>query len=246
MPCNSGVSLIPVIDGQYTEFAARGLYNGLALLGDKPTNSYWDHITGECVLGHHKGKNLEYSDHDLLYTTVEAALKMYPDAQLAQSSKLDLRGKFLNFVTPFMHRFMGNNLPPHFVKTVGEADTRRETMDLGLGVWTTAVRRYYPMDAIKAHPKGIFDRIEDETLFIYYDDIAKAPDAFFIEAQSVELQVDNSYRFDTGVTLVNGFLYDGNGEKLAVKRPQQMFTRWYGFSYTFPNCDIYDGQLIPS
>ena len=58
MPCNSGVSLVPLVDGKRERFAVRGLYNGLALLADATTNSYWDHITGACVHGPRQGAQL--------------------------------------------------------------------------------------------------------------------------------------------------------------------------------------------
>ena len=77
MPCNSGVSLIPTVNGKTELFAATGLYNGLALLGDATTHSYWDHITGECVHGEHLGKQLDFTEFDLLYTTVEGQFNRY-------------------------------------------------------------------------------------------------------------------------------------------------------------------------
>jgi hypothetical protein len=76
MPCNSGVSLTPIVDGKPERFAARGLYNGLALLGDYATNSYWDHITGACVHGPLQGAQLPFSPFSLRYVNVNGALQM--------------------------------------------------------------------------------------------------------------------------------------------------------------------------
>lgn len=233
--------MIPIVDGKHESFAAGGLYNGLVLLRDKTTQSYWDHITGECVYGEREGEQLEFTDFDLIYTTVEAALRMYPQSQLATSNHLNILGRFMQFMTPFMHRVLGNNLPPHFVKTVGEADTRRERMDLGLGVWSDRTRRYYPMEVIQASESGILDHIDGETIFVYYNQIAKAPDAVYVQAMTVDKQGDD-YVFDGERVLQDGILYDANGHKLETRRSQQMFTRWYGFSYTFPNCEIYEGE----
>jgi hypothetical protein len=36
--------MVPIIDGKLYHFGPRGLYNGLILLGDDETRSYWDHI----------------------------------------------------------------------------------------------------------------------------------------------------------------------------------------------------------
>jgi hypothetical protein len=36
-----------------------------------------------------------------------------------------------------------------------------------------------------------------------------------------------------------GVLRTADGEKAEVKRPLRVFTRWYGFSLTFPGTQIY-------
>jgi hypothetical protein len=46
--------------------------------------------------------------------------------------------------------------------------------------------------------------------------------------------------FDTGERLQNGTLVNPQGQPVNPERPQQIFTRWYGFAYTFPNCEIYE------
>lgn len=230
--------MIPIVDGKLEQFSARGLYNGLVLMGDYTTNSYWDHITGECVHGEHLGKQLDFTDFDLLYTTVEGALTMRPDADYAVSNNMPLRGRFMKMIQPIIHKILGDRLPPHFVRTVGEADTRRTVMDLGLGIWTDNASRYYPLETLKAQSSGILDSIDGETVFVFYNQSTQSPDAFYIDAKNVT-QDSDGYRFDNGVRFVKGQLCSATGEALSIKRPQQMFTRWYGFSYTFPNCEIY-------
>ncbi len=226
-----------MVNGKEERFGARGLFNGLALIGDYTTNSYWDHITGECVYGELKGMQLEFTEFDLLYTSVASALQMRPGAQVALSDHMPVRGRFMKFFSSLAHKILGDRLPPHFVRTAGEADTRRSTMDAGLGLWTKSTYRYYPMDVLKAGD-GILDRVDGQTVFVYYNNNAKAPDAVYVDADSVESQ-DGRYVFDTGFYLINGTVCDSQGQTINPKRPQMMFTRWYGFSYTFPGCEIY-------
>jgi hypothetical protein len=45
-------------------------------------------------------------------------------------------------------------------------------------------------------------------------------------------------RLDNGSIVRMGVLLNRNGERQRAERPQQMFTRWYGFSLTFPECEI--------
>jgi hypothetical protein len=40
-----------VIDGTVLQFEFRGLYDGVSILSDRETGSYWHHITGECMYG---------------------------------------------------------------------------------------------------------------------------------------------------------------------------------------------------
>ena len=60
-----------------------GLYNGLVLLIDDETHTYWDHITGEAVHGPRRGERLEA--WNLPLTTGERALADEPWLRLARS-----------------------------------------------------------------------------------------------------------------------------------------------------------------
>ena len=73
MVCNSGVGLTPVVAGKARHFSAGGLYNGLVLLIDDETRTYWDHMTGEAVHGELKGAKLD--NWSIEMTNVETALK---------------------------------------------------------------------------------------------------------------------------------------------------------------------------
>ena len=53
-------------------FAVGGMVNGLALLWDYETGSYWDHVTGEALHGPLKGERLKVWGIEV--TTVAAAL----------------------------------------------------------------------------------------------------------------------------------------------------------------------------
>ncbi len=90
-----------MVKGKTHHFAARGLYNGLVLLGDRESGSFWDHITGECVHGPLKGYQLKI--FPLLHMDVRQALATHPDAQVAisrQSLKQGLmRWRFVSAIS---------------------------------------------------------------------------------------------------------------------------------------------------
>ena len=83
MVCHSGVRLTPIIDGQIRNFSAGGLYNGLVLMIDDETHTYWDHVTGEAVHGPDAGKQMAFDS--LGITTLAAERARRRGTQLLRS-----------------------------------------------------------------------------------------------------------------------------------------------------------------
>ncbi len=50
---------------------------------------------------------------------------------------------------------------------------------------------------------------------------------------------DDVLHFSTGERIENGLLFSEDGTQLEAEAPLQVFTRWYGFSLTFPDTEIY-------
>jgi hypothetical protein len=46
-------------------------------------------------------------------------------------------------------------------------------------------------------------------------------------------------RFSDGTYIEGGVFHDASGERAQIERPLQIFTRWYGFSLTFPQTEIF-------
>lgn len=59
MVCNTGIGLIPRVQGEVESFALSGLYDGLFLFSDERTGTYWNHMTGEAVYGPLAGERME-------------------------------------------------------------------------------------------------------------------------------------------------------------------------------------------
>jgi len=193
--CNSGVGLTPLVAGKVHHFSVGGLYNGLILMIDDETHTYWDHITGEAVHGELTGAKLD--NWPIEMTNVETALKNEPKLRVHRSKPTFL-GRLMVWALPWIPM----KLPPHFRGTMGKPDDRQPEMEIGLGVVTDSIRRFYPKRTIG---EGIDDEIDGQTLHIGIGEDA-VPVA----------------KWDDG------------------SRPLQLFTRWYGFSYTYPNCDVWN------
>jgi hypothetical protein len=188
-----------LLDGTLHHFSAGGLYNGLVLLIDDETRTYWDHITGAALHGPLAGRRLE--TWSVAVTTVAAALKDSPDITVSLSGKMSLRARLFSLLH---RRTIGTRgfLPPLFLVTMGKADDRLPRMAQGLGVAEAGRARFYPAAAIGT---GIQDSWDGRTLRVAFGPVDGVPFAGW---------------------------EDGG-------RPFQMFTRWYGFSYTFPGCEIF-------
>jgi hypothetical protein len=200
--CHSGVGLTPVVDGELHHYSAGGLYDGLVLLIDDETRTYWDHITGEALHGPLRGKQLAM--WPIHMATVASELAAHPDTAYARSNAGLLGRAFGSFVGGVLGGgILGKGrLPPGFTGTMGAPDTRREAMEHGLGVVVGERARYYPMTAAR---QGLIDDWDGRSL-----------------------------RVATGPDGIPCATWEDEGDL-----PVQLFTRWYGFSFTFPGCEVY-------
>lgn len=194
--------MTPIVKGERLYFDASGLYDGLVLLGDSKTRSYWNHITGECVCGHYAGEVLEVGN--LLHYTFKSAIEAFPDLKVAVSK---LPFPYNVGIKLFGNRVLKGKgfIPPFFRKTMTKKDDRLDENDVGLGVVIDGQAKYYGVDQI----------------------------------MTAELLEDNF----AGKDLIISFDLESRIPKCTIKNsdilPMQLYTRWYGFSYTYKDCDIY-------
>lgn len=199
MICHSGVGLTPVIDGKVHHFSAGGLYNGLVLLIDDETRTYWDHMTGEAVHGPLKGATLDWWSIEL--TTVEAALAKEADLRVFRAQP--------SFLARVADKLVGKRLrgkgilPPGFRGTMGKKDGRLPEMTRGLGVVQGGEVRFYPVDALDG---GVEDDWSGRALRVKLGAVDRVPFAEWIDDST---------------------------------RPTQLFTRWYGFAYSYPSVRVH-------
>ena len=212
----------------------------MSFLGDHQTGSYWDHITGECVHGPLRGRKLEVEP--LRHMRTDQVLAQFPDARIASSSSLlpfDLFARIIDLYGRLLGH--GRFVPRMLLRTMGTEDQRRARMDLGLGVWSDAASCYYPLEILKARGGVLFDRFDGREMLIYLDPTSGTPTPLFVDVQEAEWEGDD-LRLDNGATIRNGRLYDAAGSEMSVERPLHLFNRWYGFSLTFPDCQVFGSR----
>ena len=226
--------MAPRVDGKVHWFAEHGLYDGLFLMRDEESGTYWDHMTGEAVYGPNVGSALDVSY--LRQTTVAQILGQDPDAYVAISDQAMRRNESLA-LDGLLAR-IGGRLSRMFRATVKEEDDRLPTMDLGMGIWDGEEARYYPYERIVANGNAVLDDFEGRQVVVYLDPSAYALAAGYIETDGISWEED-VLRFSDGSYIEGGVFHDASGERAQIERPRQVFTRWYGFSLTFPDTDIY-------
>lgn len=226
--------MTPRVDGEVHWFAEQALFDGLFLMRDEESGTYWDHMTGEAVYGPNVGTSLPVDP--LVMTTAGRALETHPDALVTLSDRTLSQDDDLK-VDGLLAGIRGR-LNQFFQATVEEEDDRRPTMDLGLGLWADQEARYYPMDRIRAEDRAVVDDFGGRSVLVFIDPSTFVPSAFFVDGRDPKWDGD-VLRLSDGSYVEDGILYDSDGSRAAEARPLQVFTRWYGFSLTFPETDIW-------
>lgn len=212
-------------------FDNAGLYNAIFVMRDTETKTLWNHITGEGMYGELAGRQLPVSN--LLQMNLKQALDLDPNMALAMSSR-----PYSGAPRKTDPGKADAGLLPRFVGTLGTEDARRPRMDMGLGVWSGDIRRYYPMETIRQRGDAFVDVIDKLKVLIYIDPETFTPAALFVDSDAARLQ-GKDIRLDGGISLRSGVLVGRDGKSRPVERPQQIFTRWYGFALTFPDCEVF-------
>ena len=233
MVCNTGVGLTPSVDGEVRKFTEQGLYNGLFLMHDEETGTYWNHMTGEAVHGPDVGKRLPVET--VLHTTVGQILAQDPNTQVALSDHRAAVGR-QSTLGSLLARY--TRLPQMFPATLGGEDGRRPRMDLGIGIWDDASARYYAVETITAEGRALLDSVGGRTVLVYNDPTAYSPMAQYVDADRAWWEGDVLH-MSNGSYIEGGVTHGADGSRVDVERPLQVFTRWYGFSQTFPETELY-------
>jgi len=93
-----------------------------------------------------------------------------------------------------------------------------ELGQLGLGVWTVATRRYYPMERIRERGRALIDQLDGRKVLIYIDPETNTPAALFVSALLGKMQ-DDEIHLDNGAAVRDGVLFDRRGKRVTVELP---------------------------
>jgi hypothetical protein len=93
---------------------------------------------------------------------------------------------------------------------------------------------------VREHGGAIVDEFDGRRLLVYVDPLTSTPAAIYVDEVSSAEWDGRVLRLDNGQTVSAGQLLDATHEPQPIERPLQIFTRWYGYAFTFPGAEIYD------
>jgi hypothetical protein len=204
------------------------------MMSDDETGSVWEHVTCECIRGSLQGAQLQTLPAQ--YLTAAQLVEADPDARIALS-KASLRSRLLNVL--LLRRMLrpAGYIPGAFRLSMTKRDKRLPVLELGLGIWMDGRARFYPLRTIKSQQNAVGDTLGQQQIVVYIDPVTWTPAANRTAAQITGWDGD-ALVLDSGERIRNGHVLTTVAEHRSLDRPNQQFTRWYGFSYMFPACEI--------
>lgn len=232
--CNTGMVFDPVIEGRRLHFQRRGSYDGLLLIWDEETDSFWQHITGACLHGASQGRRLRVLTPSRQMSAAEAVARagaiwflhstLTPEQEVLSKAMEKMRNK-------------PERVETGIVETIAAEDTRRPRFELGLGVWTGQGSEFFPLVLLHGQENVYQTTLDGRPLLVYQEPEALAPVAVYLQSTEARWQND-SLRLDGGAYIQHDRLYTPDGRQPTLERPMQLLMRWYGFALTFPGCRV--------
>lgn len=233
--CNTGMVFNPSLNDQSLRFHRRGSYNGLLLIWDDTTDSYWHHITGEALHGDSAGQQL-----DVLTTTrhmsAEQALASHANARVLLTTPSEGEVSFSYLMQKM--RKKPEKIVSSAIDILVYEDTRLPRFDLGLGIWNNTESIYYQLRLIYANNNLLVTKFEGRALLIYQAPDSLSPIAVYLDGVTGGEWHGNTLRLDNGGSIRDDQYTNPQGEIRVLDRPMQLLMHWYGFALTFQGCEI--------
>lgn len=165
--CESAVALTPVVDGRALHVSAGGLSNGVMLMRDDETGTYWNFFTGEGLTGPLAGRSMETIP--VVRMRLAEARATRPQLELVRAGT-SLYGRLWSRGVASITRTPSGYMPGFFLRSFDHHDERRVELELGLGVVADGCARFYPACEIAKRGGPFLDRVGATTVRV-------APDA---------------------------------------------------------------------
>jgi hypothetical protein len=226
------------VEGRALSFHLAGINNQNFIMRDEETGSWWQQVSGECVLGPLKGRRLKLFEHDeLTYATWRregaAGRVLRPDPRLLAENKY----------APADWEARVGRMP--VATTLADADAVLPARTLVVGVEAGGASKAYPVDAL-AGQNPILDQVGDAPILVLLDADGRSVRVFdrrvggrtlefFLRPDSRELlDKETGSAWDFAGAAAAGAL---KGQRLARIQPVKDY--WFDWRQYHPDTGVY-------
>lgn len=226
------------MDGRVLNFRLSGINNQNFIMRDEQTGSWWQQVSGECVLGPLKGQRLKLFDHDeLTFATWKregaAGRVLRPDPRLLAAGKY----------APADWESRMQRVP--VATTLKDADAVLPARTLVVGVEAGGAAKAYPVDAL-ARQNPIVDKIGDAPVLVLLAEDGKSIRVFDrrLEGRTLEffLRPGTAELLDAETGSVWDFTGAAASGPLAgrrLTRLQPVKDYWFDWKQHHPDTAVY-------
>jgi len=226
------------VEGRVLHFHLAGINNQNFIMRDEETGSWWQQISGECVLGPLKGRRLKLFDHDEL---TYATWKREGDGGrvLRPDPKLLVAGTY----APADWESRMQRVP--VATTLADPNAVLPARTLVVGVEAGGAAKAYPMDAL-AKQNPIIDQIGDTPLLVLLAEDGKSVRIFDrrLEGRTLEffLRPGTNQLLDAATGSAWDFTGAATSGALAGRRlgrVQPVKDYWFDWKKYHPETGVY-------
>ena len=203
---------------------------------DRQTGSIWSHLDGLALQGPLQGSEMEYLP--LLHTTWEEWMELNPDTTVLSDD------------TPFQERYRDVQLGlpnRNAERDLLSVDTRLESEELVLGVFTGDTYVAYPLDELTQTDGVLNETVSGAQIVIFYDAGAESAIAFsrVVDGQTATFERVDGSQFlvrdnETGSTWdITGQAVSGPALGGSLAYVASYISEWYGWSAYHPSTTIF-------
>ena len=240
------------IDGEPTTFGTSGfLYRSNKVMYDRLTNSLWNQLTGEPVIGPLWDSGIKLDFFPVELTTWEAWLRMHPDTTVLDNDT----GEY----PPFFYVPEGDPQAIYYeyfnspltMFPVPDRSDRLRTKDIVLGVRLNDAAKAYSSDALREH-RIVNDAVGGEEIVVLGAAASEGARAYYRQGRSFQLPSDGgdappglpSVLSDAaGGTwqVTEDYLVNAADESQRLARIPTHMSFWFGWYQFHPSTELYTG-----
>lgn len=225
------------MDGRVLNFRLAGINNQNFIMRDEETGSWWQQVSGECVLGPLKGKRLKMVEHDeLTYATWKGeggGRVLRPDPGILAEGKY----------TPADWEQHVGRMP--VTTTLADPDAVLPARTLVVGVEAGGASKAYPVEAL-ARQNPIVDQIGDVPLLVLLGADGKSVRVFDRRLEGRALELFLKPDTHTLIDKETGTEWDFTGAAVAgahagrrLARLQPVKDYWFDWKTYHPDTGVY-------